>query len=367
MNTRAPLSADLQVSTPIICGRAPQRGFQCALGVIMAALLFDALLRPFVADSNHLGVRTIRNYFEGLSTAHFEDDGLGEVGNRLTGNSWLSGAPEGMIIGDSHVVAYAVRDEETMGAMVERLSRAAGQRLNVRQYGWHGANAATFLASSESLLRTRNPAWVAVVLNSYNVGVNALASSGGWHMEVAPDYSFRLIDDRLLAHQGLWRKLWRLAGYSVLVRGLGRRWGLFESRLVHESYAQEVAGENHRYHRSSWNEEASRVPRATVLGLKSTFGKRLLIVYAPQLLGTGHYSLEPVEMEVQRLCAQESVAFLSVREALERDRNEHSRLSRGFSNTAPGVGHFNAFGHRVIGEEIWRYLYTRSSTLIGSS
>src|SRR5580658_1990994 len=119
-----------------------------ALGVLAAALLFELGLRPFVAGWNQPEgpVRTVRSYYEGISVAHFEPDGWGTYGNRLTGNPPLAGAPEGLILGDSHVVAQAVRDQETMGAVVERLSREGGHPLNVRQYGWTSANAATYLA-----------------------------------------------------------------------------------------------------------------------------------------------------------------------------------------------------------------------------
>jgi hypothetical protein len=337
--------------------RARKRSCSCILGVLVSALCFEVVLRPFVADSNHLGVRTIRNYFEGLSVGHFEADGLGEIGSRLTGNARLRDAREGMIIGDSHVVANAVRYEETMGSVVERLSRSAGRPLNVRQYGWHGANAPTFLASADSLTRARNPAWVAIILNSYNIGMNALMTSSDWRMEVAPDYSLRLIDERPHRH-GRWQTLRRLAAHSVLALGLGRRLALFQIRLAQESYVERTASQKHE---SRLDEQAARVPRASVLGLKRAFGGRLLIVYAPQLLGPGHYSLEPIETELQRLCAEQGVAFLSVRAALEQDRNDHLRLSHGFHNTAPGVGHFNAVGHRIVGEQIWRYLYTHFS------
>src|ERR1700683_1180719 len=95
-------------ASPLRIG-ARKGNLQCVLGVFMAGLLFEVALRPIVVDSSHFGVRTIRNYFEGRSCAPFEADGLSEVGSRLTGNVRLSGAPEGMIIGDSHVVAYAVR------------------------------------------------------------------------------------------------------------------------------------------------------------------------------------------------------------------------------------------------------------------
>jgi hypothetical protein len=227
------------VSASSLRASARKGNSQCVLGVLMASLLFEVALRPIVVDSSRLGVRTIRNYFEGLSCAHFEADGLGEAGSRVTGNLRLSGAPEGMIIGDSHVVAYAVRDEETMGSVVERLSRTAGRPLNVRQYGWHGANSPTFLASAASLLHARNPSWVAVVLNSYNIGVNALVTPGGWRMEVTPD-SFRLIDGRPLGHRRWRHTLGQLVGHSMLFLGLGQRLGLFQTRLAQEGYAKRL-------------------------------------------------------------------------------------------------------------------------------
>ena len=102
--------------------------------------------------------------------------------------------------------------------------------------------------------------------------------------------------------------------------------------------------------------DGARVPRITVLGLKKAYGPRLLIVYAPAYFGTRYDSVEPVEREVLALCVQEGVACLSVREALARERYDQFRLSRGFHNTAPGVGHFNANGHRIMGQEIWRYV-----------
>jgi hypothetical protein len=228
-----------------------------------------------------------------------------------------------------------------MGAVIERLSRASGHTLNVRQYGWPGANAPTFLAAADSLLRARNPAWVAVVLNSYNIGVNALKGSNRWSMEVAPDYSFRLIYAADPRRTDLTDTLLPWAQRSALVLGLRRRLGLVRNRLALER----TTADN--------SEEAARVPRATVLGLKKAYGPRLLIVYAPADVFEG---VEPIEKELLRLGMEQGVEFLSVRAALARDRDEYSRLSRGFHNTAPGVGHFNVIGHKIIGEEIWRYL-----------
>jgi hypothetical protein len=326
--------------------------------VLAAGLLFELGLRPFVEDSYHPGafpVREIRNYYEGLAVAHFEPDGLGQLGNRLTGNPHLSGAPEGLIVGDSHVVAYSVRDQDTMGSVIERLSRASGRSLNVRQYGWPGANAGTFLVAADSLLKARNPHWVAIVLNSYNIGVNALISND-WRMEVAQDYSVRLIHSPSRRRTAFGETLLQWTGSSALALALLRRLGLIRGRMALYSGSTSSILEPRD---SRLAQEADRVPRATVLALKKAYGPRLLVVYAPSI---GYDAVSPVETELRGLCAEQNVGFLSVREALARDRKDHSRLSRGFHNTAPGVGHFNAIGHKIIGEEIWRYLCARSSS-----
>ncbi|HYM08849.1 MAG TPA: hypothetical protein VEU11_20020 [Terriglobales bacterium] len=345
--------------------RGPRRNvgwFQCALGALAAAALFEIGLRPFVADSTRPGavpVRTIRSYAEGIASAHFESDGLGPLGNRLTGNLPLPGAPEGLIVGDSHVVAYSVRDQDTMGAVAERLARASGHPLNVRQYGWPAANAPTFLAAADSLIQARKPAWVAIVLNSYNLGVNALLTVNALAIEVSPDYSFRFIEAPASREPRLPQTLYFLTGRSVLALALWRRVGLIRNRLAGQISMTDttVAQRDPRL-----KEEAARVPRAIVAAFKKAYGVRLIIVYTP---AAGRDVVEPIEMELAGLCAEQGVSFVSTREALERDRSEHSRLSRGFHNTAPGAGHFNAIGHQIIGEEIWRFLSAHSSFLEG--
>ena len=339
----------------------PSRAYAgCALGILAAALAFELMLHPFVAGWNQTAgpVRTIRTYFEGISVAHFEPDGLGTFGNRLTGNPPLANAPEALIVGDSHVIAQAVRDEETMGAVIERLARTAGRPLNVRQYGWSSANAPTYLASAESLLRARHPALVTVILNAWNISVQALTTRQNWRMEVAPDDSFRLIDMRSPQSLSGLQSLRQQMGRSVLALALWRRFGLIQTQPPNEqSFDQREPLEPRDLQMAR---AAARVPRITVLGLKKAYGPRLLIVYAPVFFGTRYDSVETLEKEVLDLCAQEGVACISVREALARERYDQFRLSRGFSNTAPGAGHFNATGHRIIGQEIWRYLSTRS-------
>jgi hypothetical protein len=338
---------------------ARSRPFTSALvrsvaGILAAALLFELGLRPFVAGWNQSEgpVRTIRNYYEGFSVAHFEPDGLGTYGNRLTGNPRLADALEGLILGDSHVVAEAVRDQETMGAVVERLSRDSGHPLNVRQYGWTSANAPTYLASAEPLLHARNPAWVVVILNAANIGPYALTTTQNWRMEIASDGSFRLIDMRAPPAVSRMQDVRREIGRSALALALWRRMAVIRNAVINqENFATTPAP-----HDARLAQEAARVPRATVLGLKKAYGPRLIIVYIPYFPSARYDTAEPLEQETLSLCAEQGVACLSTRAAMTRERYLHGLLSRGFHNTAPGAGHFNATGHRIIGEEIWHYL-----------
>lgn len=332
----------------------------CTLGVVAAASVFELGLRPFVAGWNQPAgaVRTVRSYIEGFSVAHFEADGLGTFGNRLTGNPPLASAPEGLILGDSHVIAQAVRDEQTIGAVVERLSRSAGRPLNVRQYGWSSANAPTFLGAAPSLLRARRPAWVAVVFNPYNLGANALTTTQNWRIEIAPDDSFRLIDMRSPPVASRLQTIRRRIGRSALALGLWRRWGETRNRGSEEERAIQGAPAQSDPNLAA---QAARLPRIILTALKKAYGSRLIIVYTPEFFGTHYDSTDQVEREVLRLCSENGIACLSMRDALARERYQHSRLSRGFHNTAPGEGHFNATGCRIIGEEIWRLLSARSS------
>ena len=71
-----------------------------------------------------------------------------------------------MILGDSYVVAQAVADQETMGSRLERLARAEGDLINVRQYGWIGASPARYLTVARAVRERWAPRNVFIVLST---------------------------------------------------------------------------------------------------------------------------------------------------------------------------------------------------------
>ena len=174
---------------------------------------------------------------------------------------------------------------------------------------------------------------------------------------MTPEDSFRLIDMRSPKFSRV-QSLRQQVGRSALALALWRRFGLIQNQASNEkSFVQrDLVQRDLEQGDPQLALDAARVPRITVRGLKKAYGPRLLIVYSPAFFGTRYDSVEPPEREILALCVQEGVACLSVRDALAQERYEQFRLSRGFHNTAPGAGHFNATGHRIIGQQIWRYI-----------
>lgn len=56
----------------------------------------------------------------------------------------------------------------------------------------------------------------------------------------------------------------------------------------------------------------------------------------------------------QRICEKYDILFLDMYPAYEQMYNSTGRLPRGFSNTAPGVGHTNKYGHACVARELYK-------------
>src|SRR5437899_663738 len=128
------------------------RGFLA--GSVTALVLLEVGLRQFASpdppplphverDGLDLPSLDRREIEEGIADAHFSAGGA-----RLTSHAPIASAPTIVIIGDSHVVAREVDDDEKMGAELEARARAAGHPINVRQYGWRAASPAQYLLAA---------------------------------------------------------------------------------------------------------------------------------------------------------------------------------------------------------------------------
>ena len=87
-------------------------------------------------------------------------------------------------------------------------------------------------------------------------------------------------------------------------------------------------------------------------------GLQAVIIYNPgvQIAGDGSFltDTDPAQLAAfQTLCTENGVRFLDLTEIYLRSCREQHLLPAGFSNTAPGKGHLNAVGHRLIAETVY--------------
>ncbi|MEO6119716.1 MAG: hypothetical protein ABIP12_03425 [Terriglobales bacterium] len=322
------------------------------LGVLAALAAAELVLRPWASawleNPPTRAVPTeVRQYYEGFASAHYATDG-----ERLTGNPPVAGAPHVLILGDSHVEAMQVSDGETMGAVVELHARNAGAPINAHQYGWSYSAAPTYAQAAPRLLERWQPAATVVVLHSSDLeqayfGAIRISTDQN-HQDGIP----KIIDERAQTPRTGWR-------YAV-----GRP-VLANSTLAYQLYIaarmMEHTALNDALPRQRAQTSTPEAALASVRLLKAAYGARLLIVYDMYLHGLHTATVDDdgtVERSLMQACAEEGVRCVLTRAMFTHDRLVRTRFSRGFSNTPPGVGHWNQTGHALLGELIWQQLQT---------
>lgn len=92
--------------------------------------------------------------------------------------------------------------------------------------------------------------------------------------------------------------------------------------------------------------------------LDSTTEAPILFVYAPPTpaLLSGDLILENPEKNLANhfssLCKEQGIGFVSLEEPFLRFLEENGRFAKGFHNSRPWEGHYNADGHRLVAEAI---------------
>jgi hypothetical protein len=239
--------------------------------------------------------------------------------------------------------------------VLERTARAGGVPLEVRQYGFSGAAAPSYVAIAPQLLADWDPAWVAVVLDPGDLGNTPLDMASGWRMTIRPDLSIELVRVPPLQRSPLRRAAETWIDRSSLARLLERR----TAEIVRTARLM-PASEDTDSEPAVISDDVERVPRASVRALKQAYGDRLVVVYVPWLGISGEEPYD-VERALLEACAAEGVDCISTRAAILDSHNRERRFTRGFMNTYPNFGHLNAIGHRIVAEAIWSVISRRSA------
>jgi hypothetical protein len=326
--------------------------------MLAALALLELGLRAFVStdappmpdiphDALYAPVVTTREMDEGLGVARYTITGA-----RVTGNAPIDDAETIVLLGDSYVAAREVGDSITAGSRLERMARAAGMSVNVRQYGWRGASPPQYLLVAKAVRKRWFPTDVVVVLSSDDLDDHVLAGQYP-RMRVKRDGNVLLVRAPTPSRDSVpW-----IVRHSVLVPLVWHRWEQLADRAplpVREWLGRRPHGWNPRNPR-----EVAAVPRAVVHALSRAYGDDLAIVYVADVRVTSGDEPDPVEAHLLAACAQFRVRCASTRAAMLEARRE-GRIARGFPTTTLGVGHLNAVGHDIVAHTIWSLIDERN-------
>ncbi len=323
-------------------------------GALAALLAWELVLHPFArqlrappwpnpaCDSVRSPVVATRQFEEGIALARYT-----ACGARLTGSDPLPGAEYVVLLGDSHVAAREVDDDETTGARLESFARAQGRPLNVRQYGWRGAAPPLYVVQAPAVLRRWHPAEVVVLLSEDDLGADLLDGMPpllrySSDSQLVLDGGEAVVRDvpapRLLAVGSLVERRWTmiLARSPAFVRALA---GPVDLDVDEHADDRLVPG----------------VPSAVARLLHDAYGDRLLLVYVADVRVTGGDTATTKESLLLRACAEVGTRCVSTREAML-DARRRGVIARGSPTTVLGIGHLNAEGHDLVAREIWRAL-----------
>jgi hypothetical protein len=327
-----------------------------ALGALLALALIDLALRGFATglqnrwhavslaqDSIDGPVTEVRYYHEGMARSHFS-----AAHARLTAAPETSATTSGILLGDSYVEALQIPDSETTGAVVERLARINDVLLDVRQYGWSGASLSQYLKVAPEVLARWNPDWVAVMVNSDDLTPEAaMAPPLPFPPAAAPAAPPRVSGARALLEVGpRWLLEHSPLAYELMLSALELSMGgAPTSDGVHAPAKERIP--------DATDAVSSGAIRELEL-LQQAYGPRLVLVYVGQIPADPSVTTDPTERVFLQVCVERHVRCVGTADSMRKERDGNARLSRGFSNSRPGVGHPNATGHRLLGEALWR-------------
>jgi hypothetical protein len=317
--------------------------FLCGAGVSLLAA--ELLLHPISGKYETPTEIEIRNFREGQASAHFLPNGL-----RLTGNPQIPGAPAVLIIGDSHVEAFQIPDDQTMGALVERKLRASGKQWNAWQYGWSGAEGADYIFAAPMFLEKFPTPYIFLTMNDGDFRTKL-----GEQARIS-DRNGTVIAEGLVPNAVRGREpsfgghLARKMKESGLIYGAALRFQLdLEPQWQeHTASAQDAFPPN--------GASSAELMEMIVRGLKQQYGDKLRVVYMPPQPFSAQESLEPAESLLMAQCQAQGVQCRSIRDRMIHELTVNHQLCRGFSDTKPGKGHLNARGHELVADEIFDWL-----------
>ena len=272
---------------------------------------------------------------EGYGVTHYINDG--EVSTPYGGGKNI------VVLGDSHTAALQVNDNYKFVSVAEQTLRDKGYDVDLRNLGEDSYSVADYVYLSPIILNRYDPEIVVIQLSVQDFwaddGFNPIHMN---YFIAAPDGLLQVNHQPSSKNQGLLRLKNSLALLDF---------GYFRFQQISTLFNQQRVAASTQPNTNSYRREEKAHLQFEALQ-KAYANARLIIVllpYVPKIDGGNllirddfyNFLVKEVNAVSEWYLVDPLDAFIQI--------GNQGQLPRGFSNTLPGEGHLNVYGHRIVG------------------
>ncbi len=325
------------------------------LAFFVAALFWEAIDRNFVSyhpeckilpnKTEVLADRCV-NSEEGYSICSFSDQGYRRPVPPDTSD------PKVLVLGDSYCAASQVGDEQTFCNQLQVILKHQYPNVGVWNAGINGAAPSRYIGMADYYKQNFRPDMVIIQLNAGDFYTDMDSRSATFWLEPTKE-GWQINKNDVLVTRGSLKKL---AKYPLAQRVAACA---FESAMFQQlvtKIGQEFGAMNENAGESQGGKDESDIyikhAKWVVDELAKTY-PTVAVVYIPTL---DYFKLDkppaPQEFALQDECRKRGIPFANLRPSFEQEFVRTGQSCNGFLNTAPGQGHINALGHRLVAERM---------------
>lgn len=340
--------------------------YKGGIGLLTALILWEIILTNFVVSvtgrRDHPVIGNIPAQKEGpyfqASEGYCQTriNALGLRGPDLSPRT--VGEVRVLVLGDSFTEAFQVADQATFSAVAQvHASRMLQRKVTVVNCGKSGLNPAHYIHLAPVFLKLFNPDLTVVQVTDNDFYFELLQKNGTCYVQRVGNKFVTIeppISDETIKLLGRYPPIYffNWFGEFRVSRRLLRNMTLclsptpvpFEVRIR----AIEAAPHSELDAATAW----------ALRALKGRYG-RVVMLHIPTEQLSGGTTIGKMEQRLARLARDAEFDEISLRQDFDRAQRWGRQPMLGFSNTVPGQGHLNEFGHAIVGKRLADYIISR--------
>ncbi len=269
-----------------------------------------------------------------------------------------------LCFGNSHTNAVQVMPQERYAAILENLLEENGYGRNRVYCVAQGGSTLADLVGGFNALVGEFPGADAVVLQINNIGVLPILNTARDQREYRPEADVSALLENEPSSSRFMGFIKRympaaayIANYQIKnIKTFDRDAFLQAGTVISGPAAVRAVNSVHRFRK-----QIEKALDSDLKLIRSEFDGTIIVLFHPYIsiseAGEMELNTSPEELELlENACENNGIGLCYVGDDFLREYSETHTVPYGFFNTAPGKGHLNRTGHRILAEALYRKL-----------